>query len=279
VNRSGHRAVAFAGEVVGVEWAGDRASQATELAFGNHANSGDRLPDVTFRLSTRADSPVCTLFEGRRCLYRGDSLGTSLNLLVQRVLESLIRKSSSGIVIHAALLGSGDNGVLLPGSTGSGKTMLCAWLTLRGLEYLSDEACYFATNAASVEGFARPLSFKGPWGELLGLDPVGLHGVLHDNGVSLVPPRLLKAACRRTAVIPRLIVFPHFQPAASFEMTRLTPARAAGRVLETVANARNLSDLGVGQVTELARNIPAYSLTYDRFDQLDPLLTLIATLS
>ncbi|HXQ23502.1 MAG TPA: hypothetical protein VN812_17625 [Candidatus Acidoferrales bacterium] len=277
MNHRGHRAVAFAGEVVGVEWSGDRARHATKLAFGDRGSPDDRFPDVTFRLGTRADSQVCTLFEGRRCLYRGDSVGTAVHLLMQGALNSLISRSASGVVIHAALLGRGDHGVLLPGPTGSGKTMLCAWLTLRGLTYLSDEACYFAAGTAPMEGFARPLCFKGPWVELLGLEPVGPNGVLRDDGVSLVPPQLLKAACRRTAVMPRLIVFPHFQPNASFGMTRLTPGRATKRLLETVANTRNLTDLGVGQVTELTRDVAAYTLAYGRFDQLDPLLTLIAS--
>ena len=277
MNHYGHRTVAFAGEVVGVEWAGDRARRATELAFGDRADRDDRLPDVTFRLGARADSPLLTLFEGRRCLYRGDSLGRSVHLLLQGTLDSLIRRSTGGIVLHAALLGHGDCGVLLPGATGSGKTMLCAWLTSRGLAYVSDEACYVAAGAAAAEGFARPLCFKGSWSELLGVATVPPNGTLHDDGVNVVPPQLLKAARRNAAITPRLIVFPHFQADASFEMTRLTPARAALHLLETVANSRNLPDLGMAQVTQLGRDVPGYSLTYGSFDQLGPLLALIGS--
>lgn len=278
MNHSGHRVVPFAGEVVGIEWSGERADHATELAFGPRTNGDDRLPDVIFRLGTRADSPVLTLFCGCTCLYRGDSVGTGAHLLLQAALDSLIGKSAGGLVIHAALLGRGNAGVLLPGATGSGKTMLSAWFALRGLDHLSDEACYLADAESLAESFARPFCFRGPWVELLGLQNLDRCRVLRDDAVSLVPPDLLTPVPRRPSIGPRLIVFPHFRTDATFDLTRLTPAHAAVRLIETVANARNLPDHGVGRVTALARTVEAYSLTYGCFDQLDPLVQLIDSL-
>ncbi|MGD9765893.1 MAG: hypothetical protein AB7V27_19560 [Candidatus Binatia bacterium] len=271
----GHRVVPFAGQVVGIEWSGERARYASELAFGAVAAGDDRLPDVIFRIGARDDSPLLTLFCGRTCLYRGESVAAVGHLLLQAALDHLIGKSDGGLVIHAAVVGRGEDGVVLPGPTGSGKTMLSAWLSLRGLAPLSDEACYLADAQALLESFARPFCFKGPWEELLGLERLDRGRVLQDDLVTLVPRELFSAAACRPSIAPRLIVFPRFAADARFELTRLTPARAAVRLIETVANARNLPDHGVGRVTDLARSVDTYRLSYSRFDQLAPFLELV----
>lgn len=276
---SGRRVVYFAGEVVGVEWSGERAGQAVAMAFGRAMQGDQRHPDVVFRLRAHDDSPLLALLCGRSRLYRGDSLGAATHLLVQHVLDSLIRTSSGGVVFHAGLLGRAGKGVLLPGASGSGKTMLSAWLALQSLEYLSDEACYLTDAAPLAEGFARPFFFKGAWRDVLGVEGIDGCRILRDDGVTLVPSELLSAACDGSVIEPRLIVFPHFRRGASFELTRLSPARTAVRLVATVANARNLPDHGIARVAELARAAATYDLTYGSFAQLDPLLRLIDSLS
>ncbi|MDX2170750.1 MAG: hypothetical protein SF182_27010 [Deltaproteobacteria bacterium] len=275
----GHRVVPFAGQIVGVEWSGAGARDAAELAFGGVAADDDRLPDVIFRLGTDDDSPLLTLYCGRICLYRGESIGAGAHLLLQAALDHLVRQCDAGLVIHAAVLGCGDDALLLPGPTGSGKTMLSAWLSLRGLAPLSDEACFLRDAESRLESFARPFCFKGPWAELLGVAAPDHRRVLQDDSVSLVPRDLFGSAPRAAARAPRLIVFPHFAPDASFALDRLSPARAAVRLMETVANARNLPDHGVGRVTDLARRVDTYSLTYGRFDQLAPFAALLESLA
>jgi hypothetical protein len=274
----GYRPVAFAGPIVGVEWTGAKAREAIGLAFADLRTDDDRLPDVTLRVGAKSDPALLTVLEQHRCLYRGTDIGACAHLLLQTALDRLITRSAGGIVVHAALVGHGDAGVLLPGSTGSGKTMLCAWLARRGLTYFTDEACYVAAGTVLSDGFARPLCFRGSWAEPLGLSSADLRRQWRGNDVSLVPSAELKAVCGGRAIEPRLIVFPHFQPAAPLAMTRLSPARTAVRLLETVANSRNLSDHGVGQVTSLARTVPAYHLSYGAFDQLGPLWTLLESM-
>jgi hypothetical protein len=279
VNRPrGHCVVPFAGRVVGIEWNGERARRVAALVCGAAAED-DRLPDVIFRLGSHPESDLLTLFDGRACLYRGTAIGTAAQILLEAALRSLIGQSADGLVIHAAVLGRGTDGVLLPGPTGSGKTMLSAWLATRGLAHLSDEACFVADAESPVDSFARPFSFKGPWAEVLGVADIDQSRVLRDDAVSLVPRELLATAPRCAAIRPRLIVFPRFRPQADFELTRLTPARAAVRLIGSVANAANLSDHGIGRAATLARAVAAYSLTYGHFAQLSPLLRLIESLS
>jgi hypothetical protein len=274
----GRRVLSFAGEVAGIEWSGAAAGDAVAWAFGPRADDETRLPDIVLRLGTRDDSGVATLFHGRDCVYRGESLGTATHLLIEGALDGLIRESRGGLVFHAALLAHGAHGVLLPAPSGSGKTMLAAWLALRGLDHLTDEAFFLADGEPLAQPFPRPFCFKGPWAEVLGLDAPDRSRVMQNEGVSLVDPSLFGSRPRRAAIRPRLMVFPRFHADAPLELTRLTPAHAAVRLIETVANARNLPDHGLGCVTTLARNVETYHLTYGRFDQLRPFLDLIESL-
>lgn len=273
----GYRSVAFANEVVGVEWAGAEARRAVDVAFADLRESDDRLPDVTLRVGAPRGASLLTLFDDRRCLYRGDSVSACAQLLLHAALDNLIARSADGIVVHAGLVGRGEAGVLLPGSTGSGKTMLSAWLTLHGLTYFSDEACHVTAGTMMTEGFARPLCFRGSWAEPLGLQSWNDDGSAH--GTSLVPARHLAPVGRRDAIVPRLVIFPRFQAQADLTLSRLSQARAIPRLLESVPNWANLPDHGVGQVTELARSVPAYQLTYGSFSQLDPLRTLVDSIA
>jgi hypothetical protein len=270
----GYRPVTFASEIVGVEWAGAEARRAVEMAFADLQSADDRLPDVMLRVGIPRGSSTLTLFDGSRCVYRGVSVGACAHLLLHTALDSLIARSGGGIVVHAGLVGRGDSGVMLPGASGSGKTMLSAWLTLQGLTYFSDEACHVSERTMVADGFGRPLCFRGSWVEPLGLQADG-NETAGNDGTSLVPARCLSRSRRSDAVVPRLVVFPNFQPHAGLTLTRLSPARTVARLLESVANWSNLSDHGVNQVTELARRVPAYQLTYGAFSQLDPLLALV----
>ena len=274
----GRGVMAFAGRVVGVEWSGEHARRAASLALGPGTDGDEHLPDVIFRLGVRDDTRMVTVFRGRDCLYRGDMIGTGAHVLVQSVLDSLIDRSDGGLVLHAALLGRGNDGILLPGSSGSGKSVLAAWLALRGLVPLSDEACYLPDGESLLQPYARPFCFKGAWSDLIGFQGGWPGGVLKDAAVSLVPREVLNDAKAPAEITPRLIVFPHFASDAECALTRLTPARAVVRLLGTVANARNLRDHGVGRLTSLARSIEAWDLTYRSFDQLDPLVEMIESL-
>ena len=64
-----------------------------------------------------------------------------------------------------------------------------------------------------------------------------------------------------------LIVFPDFQEYADLELQSLTPAQAGLALMQCLVNARNLPEHGFPEITRLVRSIPAYRLTYSRFDQ------------
>ena len=292
----GRHIVAFAGQQVAIEWRGPAAACLVALLGGRSARdfeagsavfpATEEAPlVVTLRLSAVEHDGVASvaLEHGDIELYRGPSLGTAALHLLQHALHHLIDRSDGGLVLHAALVGFGDGGVVLPGPSGSGKSMLAAWLASQGGQPLADEACYLPDGVWHLTPFPRAFCFKGPWAEPLGLsDAVE---TFRSGDVRIVRPEQIPtgrvapgivATTSTVPVVPRLLVFPRYQRDAPFALTPMRPARAAVRLFETVANARNLSDYGVAAVAGLVRAIPAFGLSYGHVDQLKPLLDLIA---
>ncbi len=76
-------------------------------------------------------------------------LGAALAIFWERVSFLLIDDLSDAIALHAALLRQGDRIVLLPGSTGSGKTRLSLWYRTQGFDLGTDEIVTFAPAAAA----------------------------------------------------------------------------------------------------------------------------------
>jgi hypothetical protein len=66
-----------------------------------------------------------------------------------------------------------------------------------------------------------------------------------------------------------LIIFPRFMPGSELELVALRPAVAGARLMGCNLNARNLPDHGLATLAALSRDVPALSLTYGSFTQLD----------
>lgn len=287
----GRHVVAFAGQRVVVEWHGAAAAPVVALLGPNDdvdtkicAGTDDgRSAPVTLHLSVAdtADGTVVALDRDNVALYRGSSVGTAAHQLLQHALYHLIDRSDGGLVLHAALVGMGENGVVLPGPSGSGKSMLAAWMARHGARPLSDEACFLPDDICQATPFPRAFCFKGSWADVLGASDAvesfrsgDVRMVLREQVSSTGTVGIGSAP--DAPVEPRLLVFPHFERNTPFELSPMRPARAAMRLFETLANARNLSDHGVAAVAGLARSIPAFDLVYGHVDQLAPFRQLLA---
>jgi hypothetical protein len=66
----------------------------------------------------------------------------------------------------------------------------------------------------------------------------------------------------------QLVVFPRYVSDADGEFIRMSQAQACTRLMGCVVNVRNLSGHGLGEVSRLVRQVPAYALTYGRLDHL-----------
>jgi hypothetical protein len=214
--------------------------------------------------------------------YKGNDRAMFASSLLTEVGYHLADTCDGGLFFHGAGLSWKNQGILLPGSSGMGKTTLTTWLLAQGFSYLSDEFIYIPQNSQKGYGFARPLNLKPTARPVLQhLLNFEKHAdqILSHAEADIVPVHLIKSAKTDLTgfenllglnVAPlKLILFPHYQAAQPFTAQKLSNAQTSWHLMQTLINARNLPGHGLPEITRLVKTIPAYKISYNEFGRLD----------
>jgi hypothetical protein len=217
-----------------------------------------------YEITTMSETDFSVSFNGS-VLFSNINSDQVLWHLMQNSITQLNGASRMGIVLHAAALSHLDDGLILCGQSGCGKSSLAAWLVANGIQYLTDEVIMFPINGGETSGLCRSIILKSGsaflWKRWLGKgESDGFHHF--KDGSVWITPTLLNAHAVRASVTPYILIFPHYTPEARFSVQRLTTADALFRLLQCLVNARNFSDGGMTATTRLAKQVTAYSLTY-----------------
>jgi hypothetical protein len=185
--------------------------------------------------------------------------------LMSQVCFLLAYKSQGGLLLHAAGVSSGRNGIILAGKSGAGKSTLAAWLVGNGLSYLSDELVYIPEHKAVINGFPRPITIKSPapdfMKDLLNRKKLTTD-MMQSDSLDIIDPVMLDATIEQDDVPLRVIIFPKYKKANIVELVEITKAQAAFKLMQSLANARNLAGHGFKETARVANQAPAYLLTY-----------------
>lgn len=216
-------------------------------------------------LTDVGDALVATDHDGTSFPIARD--GDAASWLTERVTFHLAEPCTDGLFVHAGLTVDRGRGVLWLGPSGAGKSTLVAWVVhAKGHRYLSDEAAHLDGHRA--RGLRRALHLKpGSVGVATraGLVPQG--GLAHEGGL-LLP---MHVGADDAAVPLGAIVFPRYDPAGDGALVELTRARAVHRFLQATLNVSNHADRGLAAAVALVRDVPALTLEYATFAQLDAL--------
>jgi hypothetical protein len=274
--------IALGGVRVLVEHEGERSAAVVDHLFREVSVPVEVAaePDAALRLASD-EAGLLVLSEGDAVLRRGAG-GDVADALLSRVCFHLADRNRTGLVLHAGAVAIEDAAVIVAGASGAGKTTLTAWLLSRGARYMSDEIVV-VREAPEIEALPRALHVKTGAREALDaiaarpLDPGHLLGV--PDGL-LVSPARFGASVEPGPMHARALIFPRFDGAAPSSLRRLTAAEAGYRLVEVLANARNLPGHGFSQAVALARAVPAWSLDYGGFEglgaELAPVLEAVA---
>ncbi|MCK6546406.1 hypothetical protein L6R52_11200 [Myxococcota bacterium] len=219
----------------------------------------------TIALADVGDTLVATDHDGTSLAMA--RAGDAASWLTERVTFHLAEPCTDGLFVHAGLTVDRGRGIAWLGPSGAGKSTLVAWCVhARGHRYLSDEAVHL--DGRRARGLRRALHLKpGSVGVATraGLVPPG--GLAHEGGL-LVP---LHAGTRDVEVPLGALVFPRYDAAGDGALVPLTRARAVHRLLQATLNVTNHADRGLAAAVALVADVPAFTLDYGTFAQLDTL--------
>jgi hypothetical protein len=210
----------------------------------------------------------------------GLDLGETISAFWEHVTYLLIDLTRDGLAVHAAAARRGDDIVLIPGTSGAGKTHLVLWYQQQGFAFGTDEVVVLSPDpdASAASGWRaatlrRPIFLKGFDGSAALANASSLPTPRAGYG-TLVPER--DARSGRSPPLGRaLIVFPRYLQGAPFVAEPLTSAQAGLRLLEHCVNVRNLPRGGLGLASQVARNALALSLSYGDGAQLTGTLDVL----
>jgi len=272
------RVVSFAGSSIRIDAAGDDAVSLVSFLFDAVVPVEGPPPHVTLRVA--AHGTVRSLYVDDILYCERESTGSLASALLDQALFHLSDRSFGGLLLHAAAVCRGARTVLLPGTSGAGKSSLSAWLTSHGFDYLTDELVFIPSGTVNVVPFVRPLSLKASARQTVGADVIDFAALaaasLTSPEVSLIRPAAFGAIGHAAAPELAAIVFPRFALGAPLRIERLSKADTGLELMSGLINARNLPGHGFSEVTRLAKAIPGSRLEYGAFSQLGEWTTELA---
>jgi Glycosyl transferase family 2 len=196
--------------------------------------------------------------------------------VMEAVVRGLVNDLTTAVALHAGAVAHNGKAALIAGPTGAGKSSLVAWLIGNGFDYLSDEIALLFAGEATILGLPRALVLKpGSAEEVLALPTYQGASLVPAGEHVMVRPRLVEPREARPHACG-LIVFPHYEAGSGLRVESISPAQAALRLVGTNLNARNLADGGFRALTGFARQVPAVTLSYGGFEQLQGTVDVLA---
>lgn len=176
------------------------------------------------------------------------------------------------LIIHAAVLERGGRALVMPAPPGSGKSTLCAALSLSGWRLLSDELALLDLESGLFQPLCRPISLKNRSIDIVrGLAPSAVFSRVVDGTAkgSVAHMRVSDDAVRHMDVParPGWVVFPRYEAGAP---TQLSGRHRAGTVAELARNSFNISVLakpGFHALIDLVSASRCFDFRYSRLDE------------
>ena len=202
-------------------------------------------------------------------LARNDSIvgrGLSADDVVERVVYEVTVALATGcrdlLAVHGAGVSRGDGGVLLCGESGCGKSTLTTRMLADGWDFLSDEIIAVAPDGRTMIGFPRAIALKDT--AVLGTvwpDHAPAMAWPPDRRTHLDPEWIRPGSVRHQATL-HILVFPRYRAGTPVALRAMSRAETVYRLMPRLVNGEQLPSRGFAAAGQLARAIPAYSLSY-----------------
>lgn len=176
------------------------------------------------------------------------------------------------LIVHAAVIERAGRAIMMPAPAGSGKSTLCAALSLRGWRLLTDELAMISVRDGLIAAMPRPVSLKNQSIDVIrSFEPSAiLSPAVHDTTKGTVAHlRPESEHVERAAESARLaaVVFPKYQSGADLNLQRVSRPRALIRVAENAFNYSLLGQVGFETLSAAMEPTVNFDFSYSRLDE------------
>lgn len=174
------------------------------------------------------------------------------------------------LIIHAAILEKNGSAIVMPGLPGSGKSTLCAALSLRGWRLYSDELTLIDITTGLANPNPRPVSLKNQSIDIIKSFEKNLvfsetvHDTLKGSVAHMLPNKKSTNFYYEQASEIKSVIFPKYDRKAT--NNEVNPISKGNTFLKLVENSFNYEVLGKEGFTTLSKvldNANCYEMHYD----------------
>jgi hypothetical protein len=191
-------------------------------------------------------------------------------VVIQSLVGAVLDRGRYAIAFHASAVRRNGRCMLLPASSGGGKSTLCAALLHSGFEFVSDDLVLLDGTSPGLRGVPLPLSLKeGSWPILQQrfpkIEALDVHKRADHKLVKyLAPPHLAPASDIHRAA---WMIFPKFNPDADVDVRDLDQSTALSRLIsEAFAPSLRLTGEIFELLVEFVRPISCRQLSFSSLD-------------
>lgn len=232
---------------------------------------------ISFRVSIDHTASIAC---GSDIIYRSFNYRYTLEYLEYKIYTLLIDRLSNYYLIHAGVVALNDKAIVLPASSGGGKTTLIAGLIKNGFRYLTDEIGVIDPHTLEVYPFLKPLNMK--IGSLPLFDNFEPEMKLIDENQITMEDKIhhvfVKSASAQTINKPVAvgkIVFVQYNPNEKSTLTPISRANAIFEMAKCSFNQFRFKDEGIAILDRLTRGCECYEL---KFTQVGDAVNLLKNL-
>lgn len=240
------------------------------LCYGathGHEQEGDAL-----LASAQPTARGWTISVPRRSNVHAPDLAAAIRSLNHELLHGLMLRRRDLFYIHAGVVAVGDDAVILPGLSRSGKSTLVLALVQQGARLLSDELLAYEPRSRTLLPFPRAIKIRD---ECVNYFPDLADRFVGEGEGRFLPPDLLRAVDVPDAVdapgavdvesraIPKLVVVPQWQSDAANDLRPLSNGEGLIELTKSALNFGTHRQRSVDHLTELAWAASCFRLTWN----------------